>query len=164
MGDQWSTRNREDEAAGFFDAAGTANMGTGGMTTGGQQVGAGAGEGQGTVGEATEKARDVVTDVQHKAGELGSQATAKADAGMQKAAGGLDSLASTLREKSETMGGGQAQSLAATAAEKIEAGAEKLRSTDTDQMVSELESLVRRRPVESLLVAAGIGYLLSRAR
>jgi ElaB/YqjD/DUF883 family membrane-anchored ribosome-binding protein len=164
MSDQWSTGGRDNQTGGPYDETGATNTAPTGMTPGAGQFDAGATEGQGSMGQATEKAKDVVTDVQHKAGELGNQATAKADAGMQKAAGGLDSLASTLREKSETMGGGQAQSLAATAAEKIEAGAEKLRSTDTDQMVSELESLVRRRPVESLLVAAGIGYLLSRAR
>jgi ElaB/YqjD/DUF883 family membrane-anchored ribosome-binding protein len=38
-----------------------------------------------------------------------------------------------------------------------------LRGRDSEQLISELESLVRSKPVESLLVAAGIGYLLSRA-
>jgi len=110
-----------------------------------------------------DRAKDVLSTAQEKASELGSQATSGADAGIDKAAGGLDSLASTLRTKTESMGEGQVQSMATAAAGKIESGAEMLRSTDTDQNIADLESFVRRKPVESLLIAAGVGYVLSRA-
>jgi hypothetical protein len=82
---------------------------------------------------------------------------------MDRVAGGLDTVAGTLREKSESMGGGQVASIATTAADKLESGAEMLRSQNTDQLVTELEALVRRKPVESMLVAAGIGFVLSKA-
>jgi hypothetical protein len=38
-----------------------------------------------------------------------------------------------------------------------------LRGRDSEQMMSDLEELVRKKPLESLLVAAGVGYLISRA-
>jgi ElaB/YqjD/DUF883 family membrane-anchored ribosome-binding protein len=60
------------------------------------------------------------------------------------------------------MGGGSVASIATTAADKMEAGAQMLREKDTEQIVSDLEALVRRKPVESLLVAAGIGFVLSK--
>ena len=117
----------------------------------------------GVQADAKDKAKDVVTNVQHKASEIGDQAASRADAGMDKAAQGLGSLASTLRERSESMGDSQMGSMATMAADRLESGAEMLRAKDTDQLVSDLEALVRRRPVESLLVAVGAGYLLSRA-
>ena len=163
MSDQWSTEGRGRGTSEPYDPASASGMFSEETTTGAGSVGAGPGEAQGKLGGAAEQAKEAVGDVQQKAGELGDQASALADAGMQKAAGGLDSLASTIRERGESMGGGQAQSVASTAAEKLEAGAEMLRSTDTDQLVADLEALVRRRPVESLLVAAGVGYLMSRA-
>jgi hypothetical protein len=46
----------------------------------------------------------------------------------------------------------------------MHSGAEMIRGKDTDQMMTDLEAMIRRRPIESLLVAAGIGYLISRAK
>jgi ElaB/YqjD/DUF883 family membrane-anchored ribosome-binding protein len=82
---------------------------------------------------------------------------------MEKAAGGLGTVAEAIRGKSESMPEGQMQSIATTAAEKIESGAEMLRQKDSDQMIADLEAFVRSKPVESLLVAAGIGFLFSKA-
>jgi hypothetical protein len=109
-------------------------------------------------------AKDAVSNMTEKASGIGSQATLKADAGMEKAAGGLDSLASMVRDRGESMGGGQIASLATAAADRMSSGAELLRGKDTDQIMTDLEALIRRRPTESLLVAAGIGYLISRAK
>jgi ElaB/YqjD/DUF883 family membrane-anchored ribosome-binding protein len=111
-----------------------------------------------------DKAREAMSGVTEKASGIGGQATSKADAGIEKAAGGLESLATTLRDRGESMGEGQVGSLATAAAERMSSGAELLRGKDTDQMVTDLEALIRRRPIESLLVAAGIGYLISRAK
>jgi hypothetical protein len=112
---------------------------------------------------AGQKASAMGEQASQKVDSLADQATAKADAGMEKAASGMDTLAGAIRDKSQSMGGGQMQSMATMAADKIESGADMLRQKDTDQLVSELEALVRRKPVESLLVAAGIGYLFAKA-
>ena len=95
-----------------------------------------------------------------------AQAAVTASQGMQAAAGGLESLAGTLRDKSQSMSGqgptGTVQQAAAVAADKLEGAAQVLRQTDPEQLVTELEALVRRKPLESVLVAVGLGYLLSK--
>lgn len=125
-------------------------------------------------GSTTDKAKDTMQSVKEntdqvigtassKASELGDRATQSADAGMEKAASGMDTLAGTLRERGQSMGEGQFQSAAMTAADKLETGADKLRQTDMDQLIAQLEDMVRQRPVESLLIAAAAGYLFSKA-
>jgi hypothetical protein len=125
------------------------------------------GSGSGEEGGAVDKVIGATTQkmgaISDSMSGMTDQAASKADAGMEKAASGLDTLAGTIRDKSQTMGGGQMQSIASTAADKMESGAEMLRHTDSEQLVSELEALVRRKPVESMLVAAGIGFLFAKA-
>ncbi len=139
----------------------------------------GEGQGMGATGGAAEKAKEVAGQAQEKAtaavdtakekvGQVTDQATSKVDVGMDKAAGGLATLAGTLREKSEGMGQqggatGAVQTAATTAAESLDTAAQYLREKDTDQLMAELEALVRRKPAQSLLVAAGVGFLLSKA-
>jgi hypothetical protein len=60
------------------------------------------------------------------------------------------------------MSDGTMHTVATTAADKLQSSADMLRSKDTDELIDELEALIRRKPVESLLVAAGVGFLLSR--
>lgn len=126
-------------------------------------VGSQSGSTSASGGGAMDQAKDAMGDVQQKASDMTDQATQKADMGKDKAASGLDSLASTLRDKSQTMGDGQMGNMATMAADRLEQGAEMLRSKDTDQLVMELEDVIRQHPLESLLIAAGAGYLLSRA-
>ena len=113
-------------------------------------------------GQVTEQAGAMLDTAKDRATQMTDQATSAVDTGMDKAASGLDTAAGTLRDRGESMGGGSMASLATTAADKMEAGAQLLREKDTEQIVSDLEALVRRKPVESLLVAAGIGFVLSK--
>lgn len=112
--------------------------------------------------QVTDQAGSMLSTAKEQASNLTGQASSVADTGMEKAVSGMDSLAGTLRERGESMGNSQVSSIATTAADKIEAGAEMLRGKDTDQIVTDLEALVRRKPVESVLVAAGIGFVLSK--
>jgi ElaB/YqjD/DUF883 family membrane-anchored ribosome-binding protein len=111
-------------------------------------------------GQVTEQAGSMLDTAKDRATQMTDQATSAVDTGMDKAASGLDTVAGTLRDRGE--GGGSMASIATTAADKMEAGAQMLRDKDTEQIVSDLEALVRRKPVESLLVAAGIGFVLSK--
>jgi ElaB/YqjD/DUF883 family membrane-anchored ribosome-binding protein len=113
--------------------------------------------------QVKEQADKVIGTATQKVSSVADQATSSTDAGMAKAASGLDTLAGTIRDKSQSLGGGQVESMATAAADRLQSGAEMLRSQNTDQLVSELEALIRRRPVESLLVAAGVGFVLSKA-
>ena len=112
------------------------------------------------VKEQTDKVVDTATK---SMSTMADQATSAADMGMERAAGGLDSLAGTIRDKSQSLGAGQMESIATSTADKLESGAEMLRGQSADELIAELEALVRRKPVESLLVAAGVGFILSRA-
>jgi ElaB/YqjD/DUF883 family membrane-anchored ribosome-binding protein len=80
---------------------------------------------------------------------------------MDKAASGLGAAAEKLREQGEQQGG-KAGTYATTVADKLESASGYLREKDSDQILTDLEELVRAKPMESLLAAAGIGLLLSR--
>ncbi len=120
-----------------------------------------AGQAQEKAGEAKDKASDMAGQVQDKAGEVGEQAHAKADAGIDGAAAGLEQAAGLLRKQGEQREGSVGAAATKTA-DTLETASTYLHEKDTDQLVTDLEALVRRKPVESVLVAAGIGYLLSR--
>lgn len=115
-------------------------------------------------GQAKEQASQAVGTAMEKAGQVADQATTQVDAGMDKAAGGLDKAADMLRQRSESMGGQgtQVQSIAGTAAVQLEKGAQYLKDKDTDQIVADLEAMVRQKPTQTLLVAVGVGFLLSK--
>ena len=118
-------------------------------------------KGQEVADQAKSKAEKVSSKAQSKADEVGAKATEKADQGMDSAASGLSTAADKLRQQGEQQGG-KAASAATTVADKLEGASGYLREKDTDQVLTDLEDLVRRKPVESLLAAAGIGLLLSR--
>ena len=121
------------------------------------------GEGAGSAtDQAKETAAQAVHTAKEKAGQVAEQASTTADAGIGKAATGLGKAAAMLREKSQAAGGQGVQSVATTAADKLDGAARYLRDKDGQQLVTDLEGLVRRKPTESLLVAAGVGFLLSK--
>jgi len=115
-------------------------------------------------GQAQEKASQAMDTAKEKAGQVAEQASAKADVGIDKAAGGLDQAADMLRQKGEQMGGqgSAASSIATQAATRLDAASQYLKDKDTDQLMTDLEDLVRRKPTQTLLVAAGVGFLLSK--
>ena len=49
------------------------------------------------------------------------------------------------------------------AADKVEATAQYVRQHDVQDMMADLENLVRRHPGQSLIAAAAVGFLLGRA-
>ena len=49
------------------------------------------------------------------------------------------------------------------AAEKLSATAEYVRKNDLSSMMSDVEALVKKNPTPSLVVAAGLGFLIARA-
>lgn len=131
-----------------------------------RQYATGSGQDQGSQGQGdqgmSDSAKQGAQQAKQKAGEMGGQAQEKADQGMEKAAEGLHRAAETLREQGEGREG-KVGSVATSAAGALEQGAERLRGSDTDQLLNEVEAMVRRKPVESVLVAAGIGFVLSKA-
>jgi len=111
--------------------------------------------------QAAVTAREKGEEAKQKASEVGHKAQDRADEGMDKAAAGLGQAAERIRAQGEQRGGTMATAATRTA-DSLDSASQYLRDKDTDQLLSDLEALVRRKPVESMLAAAGIGFLLSR--
>lgn len=111
---------------------------------------------------AKQKGEQVAQTAKQKTSQMTDQAQQKADQGMDKAATGLDQAADTIRQKANQMGGGTTSTVANTAANTLDSASQYLREKDTGELLDDLESLVRRKPVESVLVAAGVGFILSK--
>jgi len=122
-----------------------------------QSASASSGDGRAT-GSATTKS----TKRKKQSGGVAQQAEEKTDAGIQKSAEGLKKAADMTRSMTEDRSG-PVGTIGSQAADVIEKGAGYLEQGDTERMIQDLEAMVRRRPMESLLIAAGAGFLLSKA-
>lgn len=119
-----------------------------------------------TADKAKTEASAAKDTAKQKAGQAKEQATQKADAGLDQAASGADKLANTIRSKAESGSHegakGAAMDKATVVADKLDQTSQYLREKDSQQLVSDLEDLVRRKPVESVVAAVGVGFLLSK--
>lgn len=111
--------------------------------------------------QVADQARQKGQQAKQKASEATDKAHAQADKGMDQAASGMDQAADKLRQRGQKQGGSVASATAMTA-DKLESASSYLRDKDTDQIVDDLEALIRSKPTESLLVAAGVGFVLSK--
>ncbi len=116
------------------------------------------------VDTAKEKTTQAVDTAKEKADQVADQASTKADMGLDKAAAGLGKAADMLHEKSQGADGqsGGLTGLASQTADKLDGAAQYLKDKDSSQLMADLEGMVRQKPAQSLLVAAGIGLLLSK--
>jgi ElaB/YqjD/DUF883 family membrane-anchored ribosome-binding protein len=105
-------------------------------------------------GDVAQKGQEALSTAKGKAAEMTSQATAKAGEGIDKAT-------EMLRQRGEQTGG-TVGAAATTAADTLESASSYVRSRDRDQMVQDIESFIRERPVESILIAAGAGFILAK--
>ena len=111
--------------------------------------------------EAADTAKSKGEEAKQKAEQAAGKAQHQADDKMHQAASGLDSAADKIREKGGQQGGSMG-STATMAADKLDSASSYLRQTDSQHMMDDLESLIRRKPTESLLAAAGVGFVLSK--
>lgn len=114
-------------------------------------------KGQQAVDQASQKGQQA----KQKASQAAGMAEERADQGMDKAASGLDQAADKVRQQGSQQGGSMGTA-ATKAADTMDSASSYLRSTDTDQIMNDLESMIRRKPTESLLAAAGVGFVLSK--
>jgi ElaB/YqjD/DUF883 family membrane-anchored ribosome-binding protein len=123
------------------------------------------GKAQDKASEVSDRAQDKVSEMsgkaQDKASEMSGKAQDKADQGMDAAASGLGQAADKLREQGEHREGAVGNAAAKTA-DTLDGASQYLKDKDTAQLMDDLEAFVRQRPVESLLIAAGIGIVLSK--
>lgn len=116
---------------------------------------------QDATGDLRDRAQDVADDVKDKAQQVGSQVADKADVATTTVGEKLTDVAQTLRERAPASGSlGDA---ADTAADTLQRAGTYLQQQDLSDMRADLEGIVRRHPMESLLVGLGLGYLLARS-
>jgi ElaB/YqjD/DUF883 family membrane-anchored ribosome-binding protein len=119
------------------------------------------GRAQETTSDLRDKAQDVAGDVKDKAQQLGAQVADKADVTTTAVGEKLTDVAQTLRERAPASGSlGDA---ADTAADTLQRAGTYLQQQDLSDIRADLEGIVRRHPMESLLVGLGLGYLLARS-
>lgn len=111
--------------------------------------------------DAGQKAVQVAGDVKERVTVVAGQAVEKADAATNTVGSKMQDAASMLREKAPTEGAvGQA---AVATADTLERAGSYLQQQDIVGMRSDLETLIRNHPTESLLIAFGAGFLLARS-
>jgi ABC-type transporter Mla subunit MlaD len=115
---------------------------------------------QGAIDTMRDKAEDVVGDVKDKATQVGSQVADKADAATTTVGEKMTDVAQTIRQNAPTSG--PIADAADSAADTLQRAGSYLQEQDLADMRADLEGLIRRHPIESLLIGFGLGYLLAR--
>lgn len=118
-------------------------------------------KGQHMAEEGKQRGQEVAGQARERADQMASEAQHRADEGIGRASEGLGTAADKLREQGDQQGGKTAE-YASVAADKLDEASGYLRDKGSDDLLNDLEDLIRRKPMESLLAAAGIGLLLSR--
>lgn len=108
-----------------------------------------------------EQAQQARTQIADKAQQVGAQVADKADAATTTVGEKLTDVAQTIRDKAPASG--PVADAADTAADTLQRAGTYLREQDLTDMRADLEGLIRRHPIESLLVGLGVGYLLARS-
>lgn len=111
---------------------------------------------------AQEQASDVLEQAKNKGGELQENIQHAAGQGIDKAASAAEGLAGTLREKADQLPGDRTTELAQQAAGGLERGAEYLRDADLNNVRGDVETMIRKYPVQSIAVGLAAGFLLAR--
>ena len=117
---------------------------------------------QGTTAGLTDKMSEAASQAKEKAAEFGRKAADTIDQGRVSTASGLESAASSLRSGAQS--GGQAiTDFANTAADKLQNTASYVREHGMNEMMGDMQQMVKRNPGPSLIAAAAFGFLLGAA-
>jgi hypothetical protein len=113
------------------------------------------------VGERLRDAAGSVQDMARKAGDAASNVGHKAGETVSHVGGQMRNLAGTIRQSAPNEG--VLGSAASTMAEGLEAGGRYLEEETLSTLGREATDLIRRYPLQAMLVGIGIGYLMARA-
>lgn len=114
-----------------------------------------------TAHRVADRTREVASTVKTRASEIGSRVVDRTDAAMSAAGERIENLGQSLRGRA-TEEGRMGRVLTRTASALEQSGLYLQESTPTDVRM-DLEDVMRKRPVTTLLVGAGIGFLIARA-
>jgi ElaB/YqjD/DUF883 family membrane-anchored ribosome-binding protein len=112
-------------------------------------------------GSVAERAKEMARDAGNKASEVAKNVGHKADEAVSSVGGQMKTLAGTIREKAphEGMLGSTASAVAGT----LDSGGAYLQEHDLRAMADDMTNLIRRYPIQSLLVGIGVGFLIAKA-
>lgn len=111
-----------------------------------------------------ERLEDVASKAKDKAEQWTESAAATADRQRENVSSGLERAASTLHEEATNIPGGpRAVSAVHRFADGMETSASYLREHDFADMRDDLISLCKRYPVQALVSAVALGFLLGRS-
>lgn len=126
-----------------------------------------------------DRARNVLGNAGNRLADVGSTVRERAGVAKDKLADALDSGADKLRSRAQstgdatlagataagstTIGDGRVAQISDRVAGGMERSAEWLRDADMEGLKTSIEEQVREHPARTLLIAAGLGYLIGRA-
>jgi ElaB/YqjD/DUF883 family membrane-anchored ribosome-binding protein len=110
------------------------------------------------VDEVRERAASIGSRIKEKATQFGSTMSEQADRQRENAAKGLDRAASSLHD-----GVGSAAKMGHGLADGMESTATYLRDHSFGEMGNDVMTLCRRHPVQALVSAAVLGFIVGRA-
>jgi len=111
--------------------------------------------------ELASSAGEMATQAKEKAQQWASTASSKVSDARCSVGDGIESLAGKIRDKSPQ--GGMLGSAAEGVADTVEAAGSYLRDTEFSEMGHDMSNVIRRYPIQSILVGIGLGFLLARA-
>jgi ElaB/YqjD/DUF883 family membrane-anchored ribosome-binding protein len=108
-----------------------------------------------------ERAKEMARDAGSKAGDVAKNVGHKAEEAVSSVGGQMKSLAGTIREKAPHEG--MIGSTASAVANTLDSGGVYLQDHNLQGMAEDMTNLIRRYPIQSLLVGIGVGFLIAKA-
>jgi len=110
--------------------------------------------------DVSQKAQETVSGMAQKAQDAAANAGQKTDEALTAVGERMTSLAGTIREKAPHEG--TLGTAASTVADRLQAGGQYLQDHGLEDMAEDMAGMVRRYPLQSVLVGLGIGFLLGQ--
>jgi ElaB/YqjD/DUF883 family membrane-anchored ribosome-binding protein len=111
--------------------------------------------------QGVQRTQEAASGMAHKAQEAASAAADKAEDALSNVGDRMSSWGKTIREKAPHEG--TVGSAAATVAGQLEAGGHYLQEHGFRDMAEDLTNTIRHYPVQSVLIALGIGFFVGMA-
>lgn len=109
--------------------------------------------------EARDRAQETAERVRQRTDEASHEAAERVDSAMNVTGDRLHDAARTLRERAPS---GQVGDVAESAARALERSGDYLRQSDVETVRSDLETVIRDHPIQSLAVGFGVGFMIAR--
>ena len=115
--------------------------------------------------DVKEQVSDIAAKTKEKVGQVSEALSDKLDEQRTNAADGLGRVASTIHEKADSIpGGATVADFTHSIADGMESTANYLREHDFSDMSKDVMSICRKYPIQSMVAALAVGFLVGRSR